>query len=62
MVIRKTNFCSGVFKAVRLLTGNFLRVGALMGLVGLILILGTISVTFLTALICYYTIEKIGED
>lgn len=48
-------------RAVRLLTGNFLRVGALMGLVGLILILGTLIVTFLVGLICYFTIESIGD-
>lgn len=61
IVIRKTNFCNAVGKAIGLLTGNFLRVGALMGLVGLVLILGTTLITFLVCLICFFTIEGIGE-
>lgn len=62
IVIRKTNFCSAVCKAVGLLTSNFFRVGVLMGLVGLILILGTIFITFVVCLICFFTIDSIGKS
>lgn len=60
VVIRKTYFCRAVFIAVGLLTGNFIRVGALMGLVGLVLFLNIVLVTFCVCLICYFTIYGIG--
>lgn len=48
--------------AVGLLTGNFIRVGALMGLVSVILIMTVIFVTFVVCIICYFTIYGIGQS
>lgn len=56
VVIHKTYFCKAVGLALKMLTGNFVRLGALMGLVSLVLLMGAIFVTFIVCLICYFTI------
>ena len=56
VLLRNKTFCGGVFKAVSLLTGNFLRVGILMGLVSLVMFISTIFIVFLVCLICFYSI------
>lgn len=61
VVIRKTYFCRAVWIAVGLLTGNFIRVGVLLGLVGIILFMNVLFVTFLVCLVCFFTIYGIGE-
>lgn len=61
VLLRNKTFCGAVAKTVGLLTGNFLRLGALMGLVSLVLVLGTVVVVFLVVLISFFVIRFIGE-
>ena len=61
VLLRNKTFCGAVAKTVALLTGNFLRLGALMGLVSMVLILGAIFIIFLVTLISFFVIKGIGN-
>lgn len=60
-IIRNKTFCGGVFKAVSLLTGNFLRFGVFLGLVELVLFMGSAFVTISVVIICWYILKALGE-
>ena len=57
IVLRKVNFCNAIFKALRVLGGNMIRFGALFGLVELVLIMGSIFITVLVIVICFYVLK-----
>lgn len=61
VLLRNKTFCGGVFKAVSLLTGNFLRVGVLMGLVSLVMFISTLFIVFVVSFICFYSIQGIAD-
>ena len=62
VVLRNKTFCGAVFKAVGLLTGNFLRFGVFLGLIELVLFMGSLFVTISTTIICWYILKAIGNS
>lgn len=61
IAIRNINFCSAVKKNISLFTGNFIRFGALAGLVGLFLVLGSILITVIVMIVGFYVLKGIGN-
>ena len=61
VLLRNKTFCGAVAKTIGLLTGNFLRLGALMGLVSLVLVLGTVFIVFVLTTLAFFIIRGIGN-
>ncbi len=61
IVLRNISFCPAVFKAIGIFTGNFLRVGVLLGIVELVLLMGSVCVTIIVVIISFYILKAIGS-
>ena len=61
IIIRNINFCSAVRKNISLFTGNFIRFGALAGLVGLFLVLGSVLISIVVTIIGFYVLKGLGH-
>ena len=61
VIIRNINFCRAVFKALGIFVANFLRVGVMLGIVELVLFMGTAIITVAVILISFYILKAIAE-
>lgn len=61
IVLRNKSFCGAVQKAISIFTGNFLRIGVLLGIVELVLLMGSAFVTVIVIIISMYLLDVIGE-